>query len=169
MPAMAAAPIAACPRRSRTETAIFTRAGVTRIMRFAFALARTRPRRLLTVVTKSNAQRHGMVMWDEIAAEISARISGCRLGQDAGRCHDRTHGPQARQPSIPSWRPISTPTSCRDLAAALAGIARASRPRQTSIREQRFPSMFEPIHGSAFDITGKGIANPIADASGPRR
>ncbi|MBD4605040.1 tartrate dehydrogenase, partial [Xanthomonas citri pv. citri] len=56
------------PEEVGTEVAIFTRVGVTRIMRYAFRLAQSRPRKLLTVVTKSNAQRHGMVMWDEIAA-----------------------------------------------------------------------------------------------------
>jgi tartrate dehydrogenase/decarboxylase/D-malate dehydrogenase len=59
------------PEEVATETAIFTRRGVTRIMRFAFKLAQERPRKLLTVVTKSNAQRHGMVFWDEIAAEVA--------------------------------------------------------------------------------------------------
>src|SRR5580692_12901717 len=59
------------PHETGTEVAIYTRTGVTRIMRFAFELARSRPRKLLTVVTKSNAQRHGMVMWDEIAAEVA--------------------------------------------------------------------------------------------------
>lgn len=57
-----------------TETAIFTRVGVTRIMRYAFAIAQSRPRKQLTVVTKSNAQRHGMVMWDEIAAEVGTEF-----------------------------------------------------------------------------------------------
>src|ERR1700732_5103551 len=60
------------PQEVATEVAVFTRAGVTRIMRFAFELARSRPRKLITVVTKSNAQRHAMVMWDEIAAEVAA-------------------------------------------------------------------------------------------------
>jgi hypothetical protein len=59
------------PEEVATETSIFTRRGVSRIMRFAFKLAQQRPRKLLTVVTKSNAQRHGMVFWDEIAAEVS--------------------------------------------------------------------------------------------------
>ena len=59
------------PEEVATDVSMFTRAGVARIMRFAFALARSRPRKLLTVVTKSNAQRHGMVMWDEIAAEVA--------------------------------------------------------------------------------------------------
>ena len=59
------------PEEVATETAIFTRRGVERIMRFAFDIARSRPRKQLTVVTKSNAQRHGMVFWDEIAALVS--------------------------------------------------------------------------------------------------
>lgn len=59
------------PWETATEVAIFTRHGVERIMRFAFELARNRPRKLLTVVTKSNAQRNGMVLWDEVAAEVA--------------------------------------------------------------------------------------------------
>ncbi len=71
------------PEEVATDVSMFTRAGVERIMRFAFALARSRPRKLLTVVTKSNAQRHGMVMWDEIAAEVARGVSR----RDAGtRC-----------------------------------------------------------------------------------
>lgn len=84
------------PEEVGTEVSIYTRIGVTRIMRFAFAQARSRPRKLLTAVTKSNAQRHGMVMWDEIAAEGGAAISGRRLGQDARRCDDRPHDTQTR-------------------------------------------------------------------------
>ena len=59
------------PKEVATEVSVFTRVGVARIMRYAFTLAPSRPRKLLTVVTKSNAQRHGMVMWDEIAAEVA--------------------------------------------------------------------------------------------------
>ena len=62
------------PLEVATDVSILTRAGVERIMRFAFKLARSRPRKLLTVVTKSNAQRHAMVMWDEIATEIAAEF-----------------------------------------------------------------------------------------------
>src|SRR6202030_4071900 len=62
------------PEEVATEVAIFTRHGVERIMRFGFAAARARPRKHITVVTKSNAQRHGMVMWDEIAAEVAAEF-----------------------------------------------------------------------------------------------
>jgi len=62
------------PAEVATDVSVMTRSGVTRIMRFAFALARSRPRKLLTVVTKSNAQRHAMVMWDEIAAEVAGEF-----------------------------------------------------------------------------------------------
>ena len=65
-----------------TEVAIFTRAGVTRIMRYAFRLAQSRPRKLLTVVTKSNAQRHGMVMWDEIAEEVAKNYPDVRTDRE---------------------------------------------------------------------------------------
>src|SRR5215471_17230673 len=66
------------PLEAATDVAMFTRAGVERIMRFAFRLARSRPRKLLTVVTKSNAQRHAMVMWDEIATEIASEFPDVR-------------------------------------------------------------------------------------------
>src|SRR5262249_15068289 len=62
------------PEEVATDVSMMTRAGVTRIMRFAFRLAQSRPRKLLTVVTKSNAQRHAMVMWDEIAAEVAGEF-----------------------------------------------------------------------------------------------
>ena len=121
MPASAAACIRARRWRPRPTSSMFTRAGVERIMRFAFKLAQSRPRKLLTVVTKSNAQRHAMVMWDEIARRGRARVPGRDLGQDAGRRHDHAHGDAAR-------RRIDTIVATNlhadilsDLAAALAG------------------------------------------------
>ena len=86
------------PEEVATDVSIMTRAGVARIMRFAFGLAESRPRKLLTVVTKSNAQRHAMVMWDEIAAASRRRVPGRDLGQDAGRRHDHAHDAEAREP-----------------------------------------------------------------------
>ena len=86
------------PEEVGTEVAIFTRVGVQRIMRYAFKLAQSRPRKFLTVVTKSNAQRHGMVMWDEIAAEVVEGISRRHLGQDAGRCDDGADDAEAAEP-----------------------------------------------------------------------
>ena len=148
------------PLEVATDVSMFTRAGVERIMRFAFALARSRPRKLLTVVTKSNAQRHAMVMWDEIAAEVAREfpdVTWDKMLVDAMTMrmvtkpqiarHDRRHQPARRHP-------------VRSRGGA-GRLARASRRPPISIRSATFPSMFEPIHGSAFDIMGKGIANPI--------
>ncbi len=147
------------PEEVGTEVAIFTRAGVTRIMRFAFALARSRPRKLLTVVTKSNAQRHAMVMWDEIAAEVAAEFPDVRWDKML------VDAMTVRMTIKPASLDTIVATNLHadilsDLAAALAGSIGIA-PTANLNPERRFPSMFEPIHGSAFDIAGKGIANPI--------
>jgi tartrate dehydrogenase/decarboxylase/D-malate dehydrogenase len=147
------------PEEVATEVSIFTRAGVTRIMRFAFELARSRPRRLLTVVTKSNAQRNGMVMWDEIAAEVAAEFPDVRWDKmlvDAMTVR-MTLKPQSIDTVVATNLHADI---LSDLAAALAGSLGIA-PTANLNPERRFPSMFEPIHGSAFDIAGKGIANPI--------
>ncbi|KMW58487.1 Tartrate dehydrogenase [Candidatus Rhodobacter oscarellae] len=148
------------PEEVATEVAVFTRAGVSRIMRYAFKLAQSRPRKLLTVVTKSNAQRHGMVMWDEIAAEVSAEfpdVTWDKMLVDAMTVR------MVKEP-----RSLDTIVATNlhadilsDLAGALAGSLGVA-PTANIDPERRYPSMFEPIHGSAFDITGKGIANPVA-------
>ena len=147
------------PEEVATEVSIFTRAGVTRIMRFAFEMARSRPRKLLTVVTKSNAQRHGMVLWDDIAKEVSADfpdVTWDKMLVDAMT---------VRMTLQPGSLDTIVATNLHadilsDLAAALAGSIGIA-PTANLNPERRFPSMFEPIHGSAFDITGKGIANPV--------
>jgi tartrate dehydrogenase/decarboxylase/D-malate dehydrogenase len=147
------------PEEVGTEVAIFTRAGVTRIMRFAFALARSRPRKLLTVVTKSNAQRHGMVMWDDIAAEVAAQfpdVTWDKMLVDAMTMR-MTLRPQSLDTIVATNLHADI---LSDLAAALAGSLGIA-PTANLNPERKAPSMFEPIHGSAFDITGKGIANPI--------
>ena len=148
------------PEEVGTEVAIFTRTGVTRIMRYAFRQAQARPRKLLTVVTKSNAQRHGMVMWDEIAAEVSKEfpdVTWDKMLVDAMT---------ARMTLKPRSLDTIVATNLHadilsDLAGALAGSLGVA-PTANIDPERRFPSMFEPIHGSAFDIAGKGIANPVA-------
>ncbi len=148
------------PEEVGTEVSIFTRTGVTRIMRYAFELARSRPRKLLTVVTKSNAQRHGMVMWDEIAAEVAKGfpdVTWDKMLVDAMT---------ARMTLKPRSLDTIVATNLHadilsDLAGALAGSLGVA-PTANIDPERRYPSMFEPIHGSAFDITGKGIANPVA-------
>jgi tartrate dehydrogenase/decarboxylase/D-malate dehydrogenase len=148
------------PEEVATETSVFTRAGVSRIMRFAFRLAKSRPRRLLTVVTKSNAQRHGMVMWDEIAAEVA------RDYPDVAWNRELVDAMTTRMVLKPKTIDVVVASNLHadilsDLAAALAGSLGVA-PTANLNPERNFPSMFEPIHGSAFDIAGKGVANPIA-------
>jgi tartrate dehydrogenase/decarboxylase/D-malate dehydrogenase len=143
-----------------TETAVFTRAGVQRIHRFAFELARKRPRRQLTLVTKSNAQRFGMVMWDEIFFEVARDYPDVRTDREL------VDAVTTRMVLKPKSLDVVVATNLHadilsDLAAALSGSLGIGATANLN-PERQFPSMFEPIHGSAFDITGKGIANPIA-------
>ena len=148
------------PEEVATEVSIFTRAGVTRIMRYAFETARLRPRKLLTVVTKSNAQRHGMVMWDEIAAEVAGDypdVSWDRMLVDAMTVR-MTQNPGSLDTIVATNLHADI---LSDLAGALTGSLGVV-PTSNIDPQRRYPSMFEPIHGSAFDIIGKGIANPIA-------
>jgi tartrate dehydrogenase/decarboxylase/D-malate dehydrogenase len=148
------------PEELATETSVFTRVGVERIHRFAFELARKRPRKLLTLVTKSNAQRHGMVLWDEIFYEVAAKypdVQTDRMLVDAVTTR-MVLKPQSLDTIVASNLHADI---LSDLAAALSGSLGIA-PTANLNPERRFPSMFEPIHGSAFDITGKGVANPIA-------
>ncbi len=147
------------PLEAATDVSMMTRAGVERIMRFAFTLARSRPRKLLTVVTKSNAQRHAMVMWDEIAAQVAREFPDVRWDKEL------VDAATARMVNRPSSLDTIVATNLHadilsDLAAALAGSLGIA-PTGNIDPERRYPSMFEPIHGSAFDIMGKGLANPI--------
>jgi tartrate dehydrogenase/decarboxylase/D-malate dehydrogenase len=147
------------PEEVATDVSMMTRPGVTRIMRFAFRLAQSRPRKLLTVVTKSNAQRHGMVMWDEIAAEVAGEFPD--VTWDKMLVDAMTMRMVMRPASIDTVVATNLHADIlSDLAAALAGSLGIA-PTANLNPERKFPSMFEPIHGSAFDITGKGIANPI--------
>src|SRR5579872_2117431 len=148
------------PEEVATETAIFTRTGVSRIMRFAFELARSRPKKHLTYVTKSNAQRHGMVMWDEIAVETAGDFPDVTVDKEL--VDAMTTRMVLRPKSIDTVVATNLHADIlSDLAAALAG-SMGIAPTANLDPSRRHPSMFEPIHGSAFDITGKGIANPIA-------
>ena len=147
------------PIEVATDMSVMTRAGVERIMRFAFKLARSRPRKLLTVVTKSNAQRHAMVMWDEIAAQVAGEFPEVAWDKElVDAC-------TARMVNRPSSLDTLVATNLHadilsDLAAALAGSLGIA-PTGNIDPERRYPSMFEPIHGSAFDIMGQGLANPV--------
>jgi tartrate dehydrogenase/decarboxylase / D-malate dehydrogenase len=147
------------PIEAATDVSMMTRAGVERIMRFAFKLAEARPRKLLTVVTKSNAQRHAMVMWDEIALQISKEFPSVRWDKElVDACTARMVNRPATLDTIVATNLHADILS--DLAAALAGSLGIA-PTGNIDPERRFPSMFEPIHGSAFDIMGKGLANPV--------
>lgn len=147
------------PEEVATEVSVYTRSGVTRIMQYAFELAQSRPRKQLTVVTKSNAQRHGMVFWDQIATEVAAdypKVTWDKMLVDAMT---------VRMTMEPASLDTIVATNLHadilsDLAAALAGSIGIA-PTANINPDSSVPSMFEPIHGSAFDITGRGIANPI--------
>jgi tartrate dehydrogenase/decarboxylase / D-malate dehydrogenase len=148
------------PEEVGAELAIFTRTGCERIMRFAFGLARSRPRKQLTLVTKSNAQRHGMVLWDEIFFQTAKEFPDVRTDKEL------VDAMTTRMVLKPRTLDVIVATNLHadilsDLASALSGSLGLG-PTANLNPEKKFPSMFEPIHGSAFDITGRGIANPIA-------
>jgi tartrate dehydrogenase/decarboxylase / D-malate dehydrogenase len=142
------------------QTQVFTRHGVERIIRYAFDLARRRPRRHLTSATKSNACQYSFVMWDEIFAEVAEEYPDVTTDAQlidalAARCV--TH-PESLDVIVASnlFGDILS-----DLTGALAGSLGLAA--STNINPTRqFPSMFEPVHGSAPDIAGRGIANPMA-------
>ncbi|MDB9870329.1 tartrate dehydrogenase [Alphaproteobacteria bacterium] len=141
------------------DITLFTRKGVERIQKFAFEIARSRPRKLLTLVTKSNAQRHGMVMWDEIFEEVSQDyrdVTTDKMLVDAMTTR-MVLEPKSIDTVVASNLHADILT---DLAASLSG-SMGIAPTGNLDPDKRHPSMFEPIHGSAFDIMGKGIANPI--------
>ncbi len=147
------------PIEVATDVSIMTRVGVERIIRFAFKLAQSRPRKLLTVITKSNAQRHAMVMWDEIANLVAKDFP------DVNWDKELVDAATARMVNRPASLDTIVATNLHadilsDLAAALAGSLGIA-PTANLDPERRYPSMFEPIHGSAFDIMGQGLANPV--------
>ena len=141
------------------QTALHTRRGVERILRFGFELARTR-RGKMTMITKSNAQRYSYVMWDDILDEVR--------GDYADVESDRQHCDAAvmnfvRQPE--SFDVVVASNLFGDLLTDLGGIISGGLGLAPSCNlnpERDFPSMFEPVHGSAPDIAGQGIANPVA-------
>ncbi len=148
------------PEEFAVQTGLHTRKGIERILRFGFNLARTRPRKKLTMITKSNAQRYAFVLWDEILEEIKKEfpdIQSDKQHVDAAamnfvRCPERFDVVVASN----LFGDILT-----DVSAILAG-GLGLAPSANLNPERKFPSMFEPVHGSAPDIAGKGIANPAA-------
>src|ERR1700733_7286119 len=146
------------PGELAVQQAIFTRLGVTRIIRYAFELARTRKKRL-TSATKSNGIIFTMPFWDEIFREVSKDFPDVKTDQyhiDILTAHFVRH---------PDWFDVVVGSNLfgdilSDLGPAVVGSIGIA-PSANLNPEKEFPSMFEPVHGSAPDIAGKGIANPI--------
>ena len=147
------------PHEIAEQTGVFTRRGIERVVRYAFEIAARRPRRMLASATKSNALRHSMVLWDEAAETVSKDFPAVNYRKyyvDALAARMITH-PDTVDVMVASnlFGDILT-----DLGAAISGSLGIA-PGANINPERRYPSMFEPIHGSAPDIAGKGIANPI--------
>ncbi|HEY9724263.1 MAG TPA: tartrate dehydrogenase [Oscillatoriaceae cyanobacterium] len=142
------------------QTAVFTRKGTERVIRYAFEVARSRPRKLLASATKSNACQHSMVFWDEITDMVGRDYPDVAVRKyhvDALAARMITH-PQTLDTIVASnlFGDILT-----DLGGALQGSL--GLPASANLNpERKHPSMFEPVHGSAPDITGQGMANPMA-------
>jgi tartrate dehydrogenase/decarboxylase / D-malate dehydrogenase len=140
------------------QSAVHTRRGVERILRFSFELARSRRRRL-TMITKSNAQRYAYVLWDRVLAELAPHyrdVESDKLHIDAATLE------LVRRPH--TFDVIVGSNLFGDILSDLTGGVTGSlglNPSANLDPERRGPSLFEPVHGSAPDIAGKGIANPI--------
>jgi tartrate dehydrogenase/decarboxylase/D-malate dehydrogenase len=151
---------AGTPLELAEQTGVFTRTGIERIARYAFQLAASRPRQLLASATKSNALQHAMVLWDEVVGEVAKdfpQVEYRKYHVDALCARMVTH-PQTLDVIVASnlFGDILT-----DVGSAISGSLGVA-PGGNINPERTTPSMFEPIHGSAPDIAGKGIANPIA-------
>lgn len=147
------------PHEMAEQTGIFTRRGVERIARYAFEVAARRPRRMLASATKSNALQHSMVLWDETVEAVASdypAVEWRKFHVDALAARMVTN-PASVDVIVASnlFGDILT-----DLGAAVSGSLGVA-PGANLNPERTHPSMFEPIHGSAPDIAGKGIANPI--------
>jgi tartrate dehydrogenase/decarboxylase/D-malate dehydrogenase len=148
------------PHEVAIQTTIFTRTALERVMRYSFELARKRPKKKLTSATKSNAQQYSFVFWDEVFAELSKEYADVQTEKwhvDALTARFVTH-PETLDVVVGSnlFADILT-----DLGGAIQGSL--GLPPSGNINpERKYPSMFESVHGSAPDIAGKGIANPIA-------
>lgn len=141
------------------QSSLFTEVGCERIMRFAFEQARLRERRKVTSVTKSNAQQYGMVLWDEVFERVAAdypdvESDSCLVDAMAARF---VLAPEDLSVVVASNLNADI---LSDLGSALAGSLGLAASANLN-PERRTPSMFEPVHGSAPDIAGKGVANPI--------
>jgi tartrate dehydrogenase/decarboxylase/D-malate dehydrogenase len=146
------------PEEMAVQQAVFTRAGVTRVADYAFALARTRRSRLVSA-TKSNGIVHTMPFWDEVVRDRAASFPGVTWRSE------HVDALAAKLVLHPGDFDVIVASNLfgdilSDLAAAIAGSIGVA-PAANLNPEREFPSMFEPVHGSAPDIAGKGIANPV--------
>lgn len=142
------------------QTSVFTRAGVERVLRYAFTLAAKRPRKQLASATKSNALQYSMVFWDEVFAQVQKDYPEvtCRQYHVDALAARMITAPESLDVVVASnlFGDILT-----DIGGALQGSL-GIPPSGNINPERRYPSLFEPVHGSAPDIAGRGIANPIA-------
>lgn len=141
------------------QTALFTEKGCERIIRFAFDLARTRPVRKVSSVTKSNAQQYGSVLWDDVFKRVAADYP------DVATESVLVDAMSAKFVLRPEDLSVVVASNLfadilSDLGSALAGSLGLAASANLN-PERRFPSMFEPVHGSAPDIAGQGISNPV--------
>jgi len=149
------------PQEVAIQTAVFTRHGVERIIRFAFELAKRRNKKnLVTSITKSNAQGFSMVLWDRVFESVAAEfpeINTESLLVDAAAMNF-VRRPQTFDVVVASNLFGDILSDISAIVTGSIGLAASANIDPT----RRFPSMFEPVHGSAPDIAGKGIANPLA-------
>lgn len=148
------------PHDVAIQTSVFTRRGCERIIRAAFETAAMRTRRRVCSVTKSNAQGYGMVLWDEVFAAVAQEFPQI---DTESLLVDRAVMEFVRRPE--SFDVVVASNLFGDILTDLAAIIVGSMGLAASANinpDRKFPSMFEPVHGSAPDITGKGIANPLA-------
>lgn len=142
------------------QTSVFTRRGCERIMRAAFEQALSRPRRRVASITKSNAQGYGMVLWDQVFEAVAAEYPQV---QTESLLVDRAVMEFVRRPE--SFDVVVASNLFGDILTDLSAIIVGSMGLAASANlnpDRRFPSLFEPVHGSAPDIAGQGIANPLA-------
>jgi tartrate dehydrogenase/decarboxylase/D-malate dehydrogenase len=147
------------PYEAAEQTGLFTRHGIERILRYGFEVASKRPRKMLASATKSNALRHAMVLWDEVADIVRRDYPAV----DYRKYH--VDAIAARMVTNPASLDVIVCSNLfgdilTDIGSAISGSLGIA-PGANINPERTFPSMFEPIHGSAPDIAGKGIANPI--------
>jgi len=148
-------------RELAVQSGLFTRKGMERIITFAFEYAKEKGRKKVTSVTKSNAQRYGMVLWDRIFREVTSRFPEIKNESkliDAA-CMDVVRNPKGYDVIVASnlFADILS-----DLTASVTGGLGLAPGGSFNPKDKTYPGFFDPVHGSAPDIAGKGLANPLA-------